>query len=91
MEARGAEEIMERLRRLEGQVHGIQRMVREGRYCIDILTQLAAVRGALQEVELILLERHLQTCVTEAMKSGSPEERQRKIDEILSALGRVQR
>ncbi len=85
------EDIVQRLRRLEGQVHGIQRMVREGRYCIDILTQLGAARGALHELELILLEGHLQTCVVEAMRSGSSQERQRKIDEILSALGRIQR
>ncbi len=91
MEPQRAEEVTGRLRRLEGQVQGIQRMVRDNRYCIDILTQLAAARGALQEVELILLEGHLQTCVAEAMKSGSPEERERKIVEILAALGRIQR
>ena len=72
-------------------MQGIQRMVREGRYCIDILTQLGAARGALQEVELILLEGHLRTCVAEVMKGGSPAERARKIDEILAVLGRARR
>lgn len=82
---------MQRLRRLEGQVQGIQRMVREGRSCLDIVIQLEAVKGALEGVELILLRGHLQTCVAEVMKSQSRDERDRKIDEILSVLGRAQR
>ncbi len=82
---------MQRLRRLEGQVQGIQRMVREGRSCLDIVIQLEAVKGALEGVELILLRGHLQICVAEAMKSQSRDERDRKIDEILSVLGRAQR
>lgn len=64
-------------------------MVREGRYCLDILTQLAAVRGAVQEVELLLLRGHLETCVADALRSGRREVWERKIGEILAALGRV--
>lgn len=83
------EEIVRRLRRLEGQVQGIQRMVREGRYCIDILTQLAAIRGPVQEVELLLLRGHLETCVADAIRTGSRDVQQRQIDEMIAALGRM--
>lgn len=91
MRARDKEEVRARLKRVAGQIQGLERMVQEERYCIDLLTQLSAVRGALHEVALILLRGHLETCVTEVMKSGEPEERERTIDEILSALGRVER
>ena len=91
MRAKRDADVVERLRRLEGQVRGIERMVRDDRYCVDILTQLAAVRGALQEVERILLRAHLQTCVAKVMKSGTAEQQERTIDEILSALSRVER
>jgi DNA-binding FrmR family transcriptional regulator len=88
---RDREELIARLRRIAGQVLALDRMVQEERYCVDILTQMSAVRGALQEVELLLLRGHLQTCVAEVMKSGSPEERDRKIEEILAAMARVKR
>jgi len=91
MRARRDADVIERLRRLEGQVRGIERMVRDDRYCVDILIQLAAVQGALQEVERILLRAHLQTCVAKVMKSGTAEQQERTIDEILSALHRVER
>lgn len=91
MSIRREADVIERLRRLEGQVRGIERMVRDGRYCVDILTQLAAARGALQEVERILLRAHLQTCVANVMKSGTAGQRERTIDEILSVLNRVER
>ena len=86
-----AEEVVQRLRRLEGQVQGVQRMVQEGRYCIDILTQLAAVRGALQEVELILLRGHLETCVAGAIRTGSKKGQDREIEEMIAALARMRR
>ena len=91
MRAKREGDVIERLRRLEGQVRGIERMVRDDRYCVDILIQLAAVQGALQEVERILLRAHLQTCVAKVMKSGTAEQQERTIDEILSALSRVER
>lgn len=83
------EEIVRRLRRLEGQVQGIERMVREGRYCIDILTQLAAVRGAVQEVQFLLLRGHFETCVAGAIRSGNKRARERQIQDIIAALGRM--
>jgi len=83
------EDIVQRLRRLEGQVQGIQRMVRDGRPCLEVLTQLAAVRGAVQEVELLLVRGHLERCVADAMRAGSPTVEARQIDEIVAALARM--
>ena len=80
--------VIERLKRLEGQVRGVERMVGEGRYCIDILTQIAAIRGALVEVERLLLRTHLERCVANAMRSPSPAERARVIRELIDALSR---
>lgn len=81
--------IVHRLRRLEGQVHGIQRMVREDRPCIEVLTQLAAVRGAVQEVELLLVRGHLETCVADAMRAGDLVVETQRLDEIMAALARM--
>ncbi len=83
--------MMDRLRRVEGQVQGVERMIQEGRYCIDILTQLAAARGALQEVGRMVLRAYLRACVAKVVRSESAERRARRIDEILSALRRVER
>ncbi len=77
-----------RLRRIEGQVQGIQRMVEEEKYCVDILLQLAAVEGALEQVQKLLLGRHIESCVADAMRSGSERERQRKIEELLDVFSR---
>ena len=74
-----------RLRRIEGQVQGIQRMVEEDKYCVDILLQLTAVQGA---VEQELLDLHLETCVADAVRSGSSRDRQRKLDELLDVFSR---
>jgi DNA-binding FrmR family transcriptional regulator len=75
-----------RLRRIEGQVQGIQRMVQEEQYCVDILLQLSAVQGALEQVRKLLLGRHIESCVADAMRSGSARDRQRKIDELLDVF-----
>lgn len=80
--------VADRLRRVEGQVRGIERMVEEGRYCPEILTQLSAVRGALDEVERILLREHLRGCLVRLTKAVGPAEREQRIGEILAALGR---
>ncbi len=77
-----------RLRRIEGQVQGIQRMVEEEKYCVDILLQLAAVEGALEQVQKLLLGRHIESCVADAMRSGSARERQRKIEELIEVFSR---
>ena len=77
-----------RLRRIEGQVKGIARMVEERRYCVDIATQISAVEGALRKVAQIVLRKHLETCVTEAFRSGDPAEQQRKVEELMSIYGK---
>ena len=80
--------ILGRMRRIEGQVQGLQRMVDNEAYCVDILMQVAAVQGALEQVEKLLLGRHIESCVADAMRSGSRGERQQKIDELLDVFAR---
>lgn len=80
------EETLHRLRRIAGQVQGIQRMVEEKQYCIDILTQIQAARSALRAVELQILKKHVDHCVRDAFASGSPAEADRKMDELLQVL-----
>jgi DNA-binding FrmR family transcriptional regulator len=77
-----------RLRRIEGQVQGIQRMVEEDKYCVDVLLQLTAVQGAVQQVQKLLLGQHIESCVTEAVRSGNARDRQRKMDELLEVFSR---
>ena len=77
-----------RLRRIEGQVQGIQRMVEEDKDCVDILLQLTAVQGAVEQVQKLLLGQHLESCVAEAVRSGNARDRQRKMDELLEVFSR---
>lgn len=77
-----------RLRRIEGQVKGLSRMVGEERYCVDILTQLRAVRAALKRVEDAVLREHVEHCVRRAMTQGRPAEKRRKVDELLDVISR---
>jgi len=77
-----------RLRRIEGQVQGLQRMIAADAYCVDILLQVSAVQGALEQVQKLLLGRHIESCVADALRSGSRTERQRKVDELLDAFSR---
>ena len=81
---------LKRLRRIEGQVRGLQRMVDEDVYCIDVLTQVSAVTRALQAVALGLLEDHLGHCVAQAVEQGGPEAEQ-KIREAAAAVSRLVR
>lgn len=71
-----------RLRRVEGQVRGVQKMVEEERYCPDVLTQMSAIHESLRAVERILMKNHLQHCATEALRSGDPRKAQRTYDEL---------
>jgi DNA-binding FrmR family transcriptional regulator len=77
-----------RLRRIAGQVAGLERMVADDRYCVDVLLQIAAVRAALDGAGKLLLAAHVESCVAEAFASGRPRERQQKMDELLEVLGR---
>ncbi len=82
------EDLLPRLRKVEGQVRGLQRMVDEDVYCIDILTQIAAAESALKKVAVLLLEDHLGHCVADAA-SGTPRELQDKVSEASAAIERL--
>lgn len=83
--------LLNRLNRIEGQVRGISRMVEEGRYCIDILTQLQAARAALTRVEGELLKQHLSHCIESAIVSGDKEAQREKAAELIQLLERSAR
>jgi DNA-binding FrmR family transcriptional regulator len=78
----------QRLNRIEGQVRGIARMIEQDRYCIDVLTQIAAVTAALKRVEDEILKDHVKTCVEHAIASGDAEDQRRKVAELVQLLGR---
>lgn len=86
---RDKEAFRRRLARIEGQVRGIQRMVEEDRYCIDVLTQINAVSAALKSVSLALLSDHIGHCVADATQSGTGEERIRELNEAIERLVRA--
>lgn len=80
-----------RLRRIEGQVRGLQRMVDEDAYCVDILTQVAAVQTALEQVAIRVLDGHVRGCVAEAVKGDAEGEADAKLDELMTAVQRFAR
>ena len=80
--------LVRRLHRIEGQVRGIERMLEEDRYCIDILTQIAAVKTALEQVGVRLLEGHVTHCVHDAIASGDAQAADEKTAELLGAVQR---
>ena len=82
------EQLQKRLRRIEGQVRGIERMIDEDRYCIDVLTQISAVQAALDKVALGLLDQHARHCVVEGHGEGEPAE---LTDELMAAVARLMR
>jgi DNA-binding FrmR family transcriptional regulator len=82
------EVVHKRLRKVAGQVAGIERMVEQDRYCIDVVMQLSAARAALAKVSEVVLGRHFETCMAEAFTSGSDKERRDKIDELMKVFGR---
>ncbi len=81
--------LLRRLKRIEGQVRGLQRMVEAEAYCVDILHQVAAVRAALHGVGRALLGGHVERCVVDAVRSGSRRARDRKVAELLQVLARL--
>ena len=83
--------LVKRLRRVEGQVRGIERMVEDERYCIDILTQISAASTALESVAFQVLDAHVKHCVSDAMASGDPALAERKSAELLDAVHRFSR
>jgi DNA-binding FrmR family transcriptional regulator len=83
--------LQKRLSRIEGQVRGLSKMVEEDRYCIDIVTQIAAVRAALRRVEEEALQDHVAHCVEHAIASGDKSDQRQKIAELMSVIGRSDR
>ena len=80
-----------RLRKIEGQIRGVQRMIEEERYCIDILQQMQAIKSALGKVEDAILKDHAATCVETAIASGDEKEQREKFAELVDLMGRVKR
>jgi DNA-binding FrmR family transcriptional regulator len=89
--AEDKQRLVKRLHRIEGQVRGIERMVEEDRYCIDVLTQIAAVNTALESLAFTILDDHVNHCVAGALASGDPAEAEAKSTELLQAVQRFAR
>ena len=87
----GKQKLLTRLRRIEGQTRGLQRMVEEDKYCVDIMTQIAGVQAALEQVSVQLMEHHLRHCVTEAILEGKGEEKIREIMDVIKYYSRSSR
>lgn len=83
--------VLKRLKRIEGQVGGLTRMVEEGRYCIDIVTQVSAARAALRRAEEEILRDHVSSCVQHAINCGDKQDQRKKIAEIMDVLSRSDR
>jgi len=83
--------VRKKLNRVEGQVRGIAKMVDEDRYCIDVITQIAAVRAALDRVEQEILTDHVAHCVEGAIESGNKAEQRKKVAELMEVFGRARR
>ena len=83
--------VVKRLGRIEGQVRGLSKMVEDDRYCIDIVTQISAVRAALRRVEEEVLKDHVAHCVEHAISSGDKADQREKIAELMAVIGRAER
>lgn len=81
-------QVLGRLRRIAGQVEGIAKMVEDDRYCVDVLLQIASVQAALGQAGKLVLGAHVDTCVSEALASGTPAERKRKLDELTEVFSK---
>jgi len=91
MQADAKTSVLKRLQRIEGQVRGLSRMVDEDRYCIDVITQVAAVRAALRGVEEEILRDHVGHCVEHAIASGNKSDQRKKVAELMDVLARTSR
>ncbi len=80
-----------RLKRIEGQVRGLLRMIEEDRYCVDTLTQISAVRAALHKVKELILRDYVSHCVADAFAAGDPVDQRHKVEELVEAIGRMAR
>lgn len=91
MSASDRSNIVNRLRRIEGQVRGIAQMIEDDRYCIDVLQQVQAVKSALGRAESEILKRHAASCVSEAIASGDADEQRRKFEELVDLFEKAKR
>jgi DNA-binding FrmR family transcriptional regulator len=89
MQAKAKASCLKRLNRIAGQARGLVRMVDEDRYCIDVITQVSAVRAALKRVEEEVLRDHVAHCIEHAISAGDREEQRRKIGELIQTLGKM--
>jgi len=80
--------VLQRLRRIAGQVEGVARMVEDDRYCVDVLLQIASAEAALGQAAKAVLRSHVESCVADAVASGKPTEQKRKLDELLEVFAR---
>ncbi len=91
IKAKDKEKIQNRLRRIEGQVRGVQRMVDEEAYCVDVLTQVASVVSALEKVGALVLKDHVEHCLRESIESGDRQKADEKVEELTAAVERFLR
>lgn len=91
LEGDDKKKLRDRLRRVEGQVAGISRMIEGDDYCIDVLRQISAARAALEQVSNIVLANHIETCVAESFETGNPRQRQSKIDELVGLVSKYRK
>lgn len=91
MQTEAKNSCLKRLGRIEGQVRGVSRMVAEDRYCIDVITQLSAIRAALRRVEDEILRDHVAHCVEHAIESGNADEQRQKVAELVDVIARSAR
>jgi len=83
-----SQKALERLKRIEGQIRGIQRMIEEDRYCVDVLTQTMAARSALRAVEQLVLEDHADKCIEHAISAQDPDDQREKFRELIGIINR---
>lgn len=86
MEPKGRDDVVRRLKSVEGHVRGVQRMVEEGAYCIDVVNQILAVQRALKKVSGLVLDDHLHSCVSDAVQGDDPEARERVLTELMEVF-----
>jgi CsoR family transcriptional regulator, copper-sensing transcriptional repressor len=82
------EDALTRMKSIEGQVRGVQKMIENQRYCMEIVDQISAIRAALAKVSESILRRHIETCVVEDLRHGSPEQQDQVIRELMDAIGK---
>jgi DNA-binding FrmR family transcriptional regulator len=91
MDSQQKETLRRRLKSISGHVSGIERMIEQDAYCIDVIKQVQAVQAALNKVNDLILENHLHTCVIDAVRGGNPKEREKVLDEIVSVFEMAQK